>query len=229
MSSLLLLTILLMTKLRFKEILWCSQYCMAKKLINLVLVTLLCPLYRWRDWWVQAWEIKRLLQGRACGWEVVWSLFLISNAEFFPWFGSQRQKQNLTFWITHLEAGSDLSWSTTLHCFLKDGPGFTHSGIKLECMLKCIFLGPAPVFESNALTTRSGICILNKHPRKGLRHTEAWEPYHRHPCLMPGTSWSKKGQGSFWKSNVSNFLIHHHFTFMKFIFMPLIRGLNLAA
>ena len=29
--------------------------------------------------------------------------------------------------------------------------------------------------------------------------------------------------------NVSNFLIHHHFTFMKFIFIPLIRGLNLAA
>lgn len=167
MSSLLLLTILLMRKQRFKEVLWCTQYYIAKKLINLVLVTL-CPLCRWRNWWIQAWEIKWLPQGKTCGWEVVWSLFLISNAEFFPWFDALRQKQNLTLLITLLEAGLDLSWSTVLHCFLKSGPGFPHSGIKPECVLKCIFLGPVPVFESNALTTRSGICIWNKHPRKGL-------------------------------------------------------------
>ena len=101
-------SILQMRKLRLREVLWCPQYYIARKLMNLVLGTLLCPFYRWENWGVQAWEIKWLSQGGACGWEAVWSLFLISDAEFFPWFEAQRQKQHLTLLITHLEAGSEL-------------------------------------------------------------------------------------------------------------------------
>lgn len=117
------------------------------------------------------------------------------------------------------------------------GLGFIHSGTELGLQQICYntYSGAlSSVFESHILTTTSAICIWNKHPQKefyagwSLRTiSQAFFPnawyIHLHPW------WTKQLLKECCFLLVSNFFFFHHFTFLKFIFVPWIRELKLAA